>query len=285
MEFAEGRFGIIHDGEEVGWVRLQLDEAAQEAWFTRIKVDEAGHHYGLATYRNVIKTALEHGYNFRNDPKGMSGAGAHVWLKLADLGIARVIEGFRQPRRERTDGMVGTATGERSGIQGRFIIEGHAGTPLPEGYSFADPEKIRLRERAELMRRLDKNTNSVKLREVDRYLRARKLGIMDVGVRDGDGRLAGFGRIIHKGERGELSDLLVDPEHQHQGIGRAIVSERLRLAEAAGLTSLYMPYLQKTNSLRPYYRQKGFRETHEGEVVRGPNPDSVIGRHLMRSRI
>ena len=98
---------------------------------------------------------------------------------------------------------------------------------------------------------------------------------IDVGVLDPAGELVGFGTVLYIGDQGELCDFAVNPLDRGQGIGKALVDERLRLAEAAGVESLYMPYLMDTNTLRTFYYERGFHDTEHGEVVRGPNPAPI----------
>ncbi len=56
-----------------------------------------------------------------------------------------------------------------------------------------------------------------------------------------------------------------------------IIDARLVLAAAVGITSLYIPYLEPTNSLADYYIDNGFKLTEAGELVLGPEPVSVSG--------
>lgn len=146
---------------------------------------------------------------------------------------------------------------------------------LPEGYHYTDPDQIRPADRAELMRLADWNTSSPKQITKDMEYREEGIATLDVGVRAEDGRLVGFGRVAYKGENGELCDFVVSPLDRHQGIGRAIIDERLRRAEEAGITSLYIPELESGNSLGTYYEEKGFHRTDSGELVRGPHPAPV----------
>lgn len=149
--------------------------------------------------------------------------------------------------------------------------------PIPEGYSLDDSRRIIPAERAGLIRSLGRNTSSPKLITSDMGYQSEGISILDVGVRAEDSELVGFGRVLSVGESGELCSLVVDPSHRSNGIGKAIIDERLRRAEAAGITSFYIPYLMPTNTLRSYYEEKGFRHSPIGELVRGPHPVSVSG--------
>jgi len=181
------------------------------------------------------------------------------------------------PRRKRFAHIFGRTSLGRS-VQVENVSE-RSRAPLPEGYHYADPSKIKLREEAALKRttEIGKGVTLGDLRRRDREFRHRGISMLKVGVRDVGGRLVGFSTVVCKDDNGEPSDLAVNPAHQHQGIGRSLVDESLGLAEEAGITSLYMPYLEETNTLNTFYVERGFRKTEAGEVVRGPHPISVTG--------
>jgi GNAT superfamily N-acetyltransferase len=154
-----------------------------------------------------------------------------------------------------------------------------AGSPLPEGYRYENPAaKIAPAERAELMRSVGWNATSPRIMRSEENFRARGISFVDAAVRDAAGELVGFGRVLQLGANGELCDFTVSPAHQHKGIGKAIIDERLRRAEASGIRSFYMPYLTTTNTLRSYYEELGFQETLLGELVRGPDPFQIAQR-------
>lgn len=94
VTFAKGSYNIVHAAIPVGFAIISMSEEQREAWFEGINVYERENHFGLATYKNVIKAAVEQGYSFRNNPRGVSQESAHVWHKLAGLGVARVVEDF-----------------------------------------------------------------------------------------------------------------------------------------------------------------------------------------------
>lgn len=146
---------------------------------------------------------------------------------------------------------------------------------LPGDYSYADPTEVLSQELADLFA----TEPGWRLTRRDRtlYWGGRGVGVIDVAVRAGDQALVGFSSILRKGSSGELSDFIVHPEHRHQGIGKALIAERLRLAKEKGIDSLYIPGLADTNSLRTFYEEYGFRETPAGELTRGSDPFSVSG--------
>lgn len=152
-------------------------------------------------------------------------------------------------------------------------VEDQERAPLPEGYRYVDRKHMNPGELSHLYHRVGWTNATHK----SAWLQLRgKLGggqkEIIVGVRNKEGGLVGFGGLIYRGDQGVPGDFAVDPDFRSQGIGKAIIDERLRLAENEGVTSLYMPYLEPTNTLRSYYVEKGFSELPTGEIVRGPNP-------------
>jgi GNAT superfamily N-acetyltransferase len=146
---------------------------------------------------------------------------------------------------------------------------------LPSGYRHERSDNIGRGEAARLMRSVGWPVSYADLKYIEATWRAHRVHTLEVGVRDASDELVGFGGIVYIGTSGELCDLVVKEEHQHHGIGRYIVAARLEMAEAADITSLYMPYLEETNTLEPYYRENGFVRTDLGELVLGPNPVSI----------
>lgn len=142
---------------------------------------------------------------------------------------------------------------------------------LVEGYRLTEPVTITPPEVGNLFRQVE-----IGRYVTDDYLTDRHNplstqeggGFLDVGVRDADDELVGFGSVAHNGHAGMLGDFVVSPAHQGRGIGKAIISERLRLAEEVGVTTLSIPNLEPTNTLRTYYLRHGFIPTASGLLVR-----------------
>lgn len=150
-------------------------------------------------------------------------------------------------------------------------------TPLPPGHSFVRDGEISARNQAKLFNAVGWPITSTEILFGRRFDALNGKSRIDIGVLDPTGDLVGFGTVTYIDDQGELSDFAVNPHDRGQGIGKAIVDERLRLAEEAGVDSFYMPYLMATNTLRSFYYERGFHETERGEVVRGPNP-APLGR-------
>ena len=152
-----------------------------------------------------------------------------------------------------------------------------ARAPLPEGYTYDDSGVISFEEIAALTKlAMPDDAEDYDVAGVKDYhisLLMKDISTITTGVRSQNGQLVGFSRLSYKGSHGELGDFMVDPNHQSRGIGKAMIDTRLNYAEAAGVTSLYMPYLEPTNTLRSYYYEKGFFEyIPDGPVMRGPDP-------------
>jgi N-acetylglutamate synthase-like GNAT family acetyltransferase len=167
-------------------------------------------------------------------------------------------------RTERTIRTVGMA-----GLKAQYEREQESLAPLPEGYSYDTSVVIKPSE----MRRLKQSVGwgdqtNMPVEESINYM---GYSNFNVGVRAESGELVGYGRLIYKDDQGELDDFMVDPKHQRQGIGKAILDSRLAMAEASGATSLYILGIEPTNTLKDYYLEQGFHETAHGALVRGPN--------------
>jgi GNAT superfamily N-acetyltransferase len=149
--------------------------------------------------------------------------------------------------------------------------------PLPDGYRYEAVSDASSREVAGLLRQVEMGAG-VKddyLADRNAYVRSGGADTFDIGVRDSEGNLIGFGSVIYKGANGELTDFVVSPRHQGRGVGRAILDARLRFAGGAGLSSLYSAMLEPTNTLRSYYERRGFRKLPTGELARGPSPQPL----------
>jgi GNAT superfamily N-acetyltransferase len=150
--------------------------------------------------------------------------------------------------------------------------------PLPEGYHFEEGASIHPLEIARLMQQVEMGVeipDDYVTNERALELSSRGLDILDIGVRAADGQLAGIGSVVYKGDVGELCGFVVSPDHQSRGVGKAIITERLAMAERAGLASLYINGLEPTNTLRTFYLENGFTEEPDGSMVRGPYPVSL----------
>ncbi len=145
---------------------------------------------------------------------------------------------------------------------------------LPDGYHFADPDGIEPAEVVALLRQVEIGhgieDDHLQSRRSD--LEADGWDVHDVGVRAALGRLVGFGSIAYGEGEGELCDFVVSPAHQGRGIGKAIIRQRLALADELGVTSLYLPDFEPTNTLRTFYLQNGFQEKESGTMVRSAVP-------------
>jgi len=93
-----------------------------------------------------------------------------------------------------------------------------------------------------------------------------------VGVREAadEGALVGYGVLTLKDGMGELSNLAVHNSRRGRGIGKALVVERLRLGEAAGIKRFIIPGIAGTNTIAHFYPKLGFQALSTGELIRSP---------------
>ncbi len=144
-------------------------------------------------------------------------------------------------------------------------------TALPNGYHYSVAEAITAREIARLW---DRSTLAIVM--FRRTLSSQDLDVQNIGVRSETSRLVGLGSIAWAGTQGELGNLIVEQDHRGQGIGKAILDERLRIAETHGIESLYIAELFPTNNLVRHYVNAGFIALEGGGFGRGPAPTQIV---------
>lgn len=146
--------------------------------------------------------------------------------------------------------------------------------PLPIGYEFAGQATIDPEELAILMQTVmigaDITTYGL-VRQFDDF-RSDGLDSVEIGVRRGqDGRLVGYGGlIINALSDGEFGDFVVNPSSQGQGIGKAIIDQRLLQAQAKRVKRILVANPEVTNTLLTYYKERGFQEQEDGNYVANP---------------
>lgn len=150
---------------------------------------------------------------------------------------------------------------------------------LPRGYEQKDPLDIKARERARLFVRsgLLREKTAAEVREDDRRLNLLGIQALDAGVRQKlDPRLVGFGRTIQLDDFGMMGDFAVAKRHQGRGIGKAIIDQQLQQAEEAGIESLLIHGVSRSNTLIRYYFERGFDRVGEKSLGMGPNPHDFL---------
>lgn len=95
------------------------------------------------------------------------------------------------------------------------------------------------------------------------------IAVVGVGRTDGPDRVTGVGFLAGNARQGLLCDLYVHPNHRHQGLGRLIVQERVRLADEYPVERLLVS-IERTNSLKSFYRRLGFEGT--GRLLQRTRP-------------
>jgi ribosomal protein S18 acetylase RimI-like enzyme len=132
---------------------------------------------------------------------------------------------------------------------------------LPEGYTFVAKDAIEPSEIITLRESVGWTGDSPKVWETC----IEQPGIL-LGVRDtANAELVGMGRVTADPRHAVLCDLAVNPAHQSQGIGKAIVWRRMLLALSAKTPYLYTE-LAPTSPLRPFYEELGFIATGHGLI-------------------
>lgn len=145
-------------------------------------------------------------------------------------------------------------------------------TDLPEGFEFAAADTIDPTELAALMQTVEigSDMTAQDIIEVHRDFQRDNIRSVEIGVRNmGDNELVGYGGlVIDTNGDGVMGNFVVNPAFQGRGIGRAIVDQRLVQADILGVSRIFIPGLESTNTLRSYYAQRGFVEQQGGTLVR-----------------
>jgi GNAT superfamily N-acetyltransferase len=88
-----------------------------------------------------------------------------------------------------------------------------------------------------------------------------------LGLETGIKKLVGLGFLNGDIAGAGLSDLMVHPDHQHQGIGRALVKKRVQIADKIGVERMDA-LLISSNTLKGLYTELGFRAIDDRTVRR-----------------
>lgn len=87
---------------------------------------------------------------------------------------------------------------------------------------------------------------------------------------DPNGRLLGTAMVGHDGHRGWVYYLAVDPEHRHEGIGRALMEASETWLRTRGLPKVNLMVRNSNTAALTFYESLGYTD---GDVV-------VLGRFL-----
>lgn len=148
---------------------------------------------------------------------------------------------------------------------------------LPEGYRYLrHPNEIDQDEANTLLQgafhTAGADPYSIGRRDLDAFMA--DVETVDVAVTSPHDRLVGFGTLRYGGDQGILTDLVVHPDHRNRGIGKCLVSERVRIADGAGINHLRVT-LMPTNNLRGHYVTLGFEDSkQQPDLYRGPSPQA-----------
>jgi GNAT superfamily N-acetyltransferase len=137
---------------------------------------------------------------------------------------------------------------------------------LPPGYGYADQDGITVPELNDLNVAVE-GPPATPLHKPD-WTEKSWERCFNVGVRTADDQLVGYGRLaISIGTSGELSHLMVHPEHQRRGLGTAILAERMRIGEALGVKSFHTR-LAQANAISNKYYELGFQDRGNKSMTR-----------------
>jgi len=78
-------------------------------------------------------------------------------------------------------------------------------------------------------------------------------------VIDHDGRVVGSVMVGYEGHRGWVNYLAVDPEHQHQGLGRLLMQRAEELLCGLGCAKLNLQVRGSNEEAIGFYRRLGYR--------------------------
>ncbi len=160
-----------------------------------------------------------------------------------------------------------------------------AAAGLPEGYWFEHNDAaVPTEELAALMRQVEvgHDITAAQLDAVTERDTSFGYTTIGVGVRDEVGSLVGYGGMRCRGGIADFGDLVVSPEHQSKGIGKALVDERIRLADEMDVNAIEIDLLEPTNTLRSYYFERGFHDDGYGGLVRKRVHSKELGKMVLR---
>jgi ribosomal-protein-alanine acetyltransferase len=85
---------------------------------------------------------------------------------------------------------------------------------------------------------------------------------------------AAFHRVI---DEAELRNMAVDPEHHHQGVGRALIEEACKRLLEAGAKRVYLEVRASNKQAQSFYASVGFGlHSRRAEYYRDPREDAYV---------
>lgn len=106
--------------------------------------------------------------------------------------------------------------------------------PLPESYEWAQTEDIQPEEVIKLRESVGWDGDSI-----ETWQKCLKDSVHVSAVRDDKGELVGIGFLSGNARHAVLADFDVNPNNQKEGIGRALVSDMLKVADDLEIKYLY----------------------------------------------
>lgn len=126
---------------------------------------------------------------------------------------------------------------------------------LPEDYYFIGKDDIGANEIITLRESINWKGDTA-----ERWQSCIGQSVAIIGVRNSDSKLVGMACLTGNVRHSVLCDLVVNPDHQHRGIGAAIMSELLKTADDLGVSYLYAE-LADTNPFRDSMIRSSFKAT------------------------
>jgi GNAT superfamily N-acetyltransferase len=126
---------------------------------------------------------------------------------------------------------------------------------LPDGYMFGDRTNVQPEEVMRLRESVGWQTDLAK-----RWTSVLASNLAVISVRDSNDMLVGMACLAGNVRHAVVCDLVVSPDHQHKGIGEAIMAQLEEATSRLGVWYVYAE-LAPTNPFREKMIASGFKET------------------------
>jgi ribosomal protein S18 acetylase RimI-like enzyme len=129
---------------------------------------------------------------------------------------------------------------------------------LPNGYSFIYKADIPITDIILLRKSVGWKGDTL-----NRWIDVLKWSLFTVGVYDAENKLVGMACLAGNARHAVMCDLCVSPEHQHKGIGQALMAQLYDAVSALKVSYVYAE-LAETNPFRKIMLESGFKDTGTG---------------------
>jgi GNAT superfamily N-acetyltransferase len=130
-------------------------------------------------------------------------------------------------------------------------------SPPPEGYQLVDKKAFTAQQLADLV--FDAAPDWGQQSVANWQLQINNPALTVLGLVDRTGALAAAGTMLITRDRktATLPHVVTGTAHRHQGLGRYLVAERVRRADALGIEKIHAAF-RETNTMIPFYKELGF---------------------------